>query len=73
MPLEGAVESIRVRSTSIRPVIVVRRYSVRLNGITDLVITKLDLLTGLEKLPICVGYEINRRRVVVRHDLLPAR
>jgi adenylosuccinate synthase len=38
---------------------VVARYAVRLNGITDMVITKLDVLTGLEKVPICVGYEIN--------------
>ena len=40
---------------------VVARYAVRLNGITDLVVTKLDVLTGLEKVPICVGYEINGR------------
>jgi adenylosuccinate synthase len=41
---------------------VVARYAVRLNGITDLVVTKLDVLTGLEKVPICVGYEINGER-----------
>jgi len=40
---------------------VVARYAVRLNGITDLVVTKLDVLTGLEKVPICVGYEIDGR------------
>jgi adenylosuccinate synthase len=38
---------------------VVGRYSVRVNGITDLVVTKLDVLSGLEKVPICVGYEID--------------
>jgi adenylosuccinate synthase len=38
---------------------VVGRYSVRVNGITDLVVTKLDILSGLEKVPICVGYEID--------------
>ncbi len=38
---------------------VVARYSVRLNGITDLVVTKLDILSGFEKVPICVGYEID--------------
>lgn len=42
---------------------VVVRYAVRLNGITDLVLTKLDVLSGLEKVPICVGYEIDGRRV----------
>ena len=39
------------------------RYAVRVNGITDLVVTKLDVLSGLEKVPICVGYEIDGERV----------
>ncbi len=38
---------------------VVARYAVRVNGITDLVVTKLDMLTGLEQVPICVGYEVD--------------
>jgi adenylosuccinate synthase len=38
---------------------VVARYATRLNGITDLVVTKLDVLSGMEKVPICVGYEID--------------
>ena len=38
---------------------VVARYAVRVNGITDLVLTKLDVLSGLERLPVCVGYEID--------------
>jgi adenylosuccinate synthase len=42
---------------------VVGRYSVRVNGITDLVVTKLDVLSGLEKVPICVGYDIDGDRV----------
>ncbi|MBX6358081.1 MAG: adenylosuccinate synthase [Micromonosporaceae bacterium] len=42
---------------------VVGRYAVRVNGITDLVVTKLDVLSGLEKVPICVGYEIDGDRV----------
>ncbi len=33
------------------------RQSVRLSGITGIALTKLDVLTGLEKLKICVGYE----------------
>ena len=41
---------------------VVARYSSRLNGVTDLVITKLDVLSGLEKVPICVAYEIDGER-----------
>src|SRR4051812_27471678 len=46
---------------------VIARYAVRLNGITDLVITKLDILSGLERVPICVGYEIDGER----HDDMP--
>ena len=42
---------------------VVGRYAVRVNGITDLVVTKLDVLTGLPKVPICVGYEVDGQRV----------
>jgi adenylosuccinate synthase len=42
---------------------VVARYAVQVNGITDLVITKLDVLSGLEKVPICVGYEVDGTRL----------
>ena len=30
-----------------------------MNGLTDIVITKIDVLTGLEKLYVCTGYEID--------------
>jgi adenylosuccinate synthase len=33
------------------------RQSVRLSGITGIALTKLDVLTGLDKLKICIGYE----------------
>jgi len=42
---------------------VVARYAVRVNGITDLFVTKLDVLSGLEKVPICVAYEVDGERV----------
>ena len=42
---------------------VVARYAVRINGITDLVVTKLDVLSGMEKVPICVAYDIDGERV----------
>jgi adenylosuccinate synthase len=32
-------------------------HAVRVNGITDLAVTKLDVLTGLETIRICIGYE----------------
>jgi len=42
---------------------VVARYAVRVNGITDLFVTKLDVLAGIERVPICVGYEVDGVRV----------
>jgi adenylosuccinate synthase len=38
---------------------VIARYSARINGVTDFVLTKLDVLTGFEQIPVCVGYRIN--------------
>ena len=40
---------------------VIARYATRVNGITDYFITKLDVLSGLEKVPVCVGYQIDGR------------
>ncbi|HCX64012.1 MAG TPA: adenylosuccinate synthase [Eubacteriaceae bacterium] len=36
---------------------VILKYAVRVNGLTSIAITKLDTLTGIEKLKICVGYK----------------
>lgn len=41
----------------------ITRYATRINGITDLVVTKLDVLTGLEEIPVCVAYDVNGVRV----------
>ncbi len=41
----------------------IARYSQRINGVTDFVLTKLDVLTGLERIPVCVAYEVDGRRV----------
>src|SRR5215472_11758786 len=38
---------------------VIARYATRVNGITDYFITKLDVLSGLEKVPVCVAYDID--------------
>ena len=43
--------------------LIVVRDSARLNGLNSLAITKLDVLTGLKSLKICVGYEIDGERV----------
>jgi adenylosuccinate synthase len=47
---------------------VVARYASRVNGLTDLVLTKMDVLTGREKIPVCVAYEVDG----VRHDEMPS-
>ncbi|GAB4075306.1 adenylosuccinate synthase [Nostocoides australiense] len=47
--------------------VVIGRYATRINGVTDFVVTKLDVLTGLEKVPICVAYDVDG----VRHDEMP--
>ena len=47
--------------------VVIGRYATRVNGVTDFVVTKLDVLTGLEKVPICVAYDVDG----VRLDEMP--
>ncbi|GAA1719325.1 adenylosuccinate synthase [Isoptericola hypogeus] len=46
---------------------VIARYSSRINGLTDLVVTKLDVLTGMEKVPVCVAYDVDG----TRYDEMP--
>ena len=41
----------------------IARYTARINGVTDFVMTKLDVLTGLERIPVCVAYEVDGVRV----------
>ncbi len=42
---------------------VIARYATRVNGLTDFFLTKLDVLTGWERIPVCVAYEIDGERV----------
>jgi len=44
------------------------KQAVRINGLTDIAITKTDVLTGYEKLPVCVGYRIDGKE----YDTVPA-
>jgi adenylosuccinate synthase len=37
---------------------VISRYAARINGVTDFVLTKLDVLTGWEQIPVCVAYDV---------------
>ena len=41
----------------------VARYSARINGLTHLAITKLDILTGLDPVNLCVAYEYKGKRL----------
>jgi adenylosuccinate synthase len=41
----------------------IARYSARINGLTDFVLTKLDVLTGIKEIPVCVAYEVDGKRV----------
>ena len=46
---------------------VIARYASRVNGFTDYFLTKLDVLTGIGEIPICVAYDVDG----VRHDEMP--
>ncbi|HET7415995.1 MAG TPA: adenylosuccinate synthase [Arthrobacter sp.] len=46
---------------------VLARYASRVNGFTDYFLTKLDVLTGLDSVPVCVAYDVDG----VRHDEMP--
>lgn len=39
------------------------RFSCKINNISEIVITKLDILSGLKKIKICTGYKLNGKRV----------
>lgn len=39
------------------------RHAARINSLTELAVTKLDILSGLEQLSVCVGYELDGKRI----------
>jgi adenylosuccinate synthase len=41
---------------------VIARYAARVNGVTDFFVTKLDVLSGLDKVPVCVAYDVDGTR-----------
>jgi adenylosuccinate synthase len=49
--------------------LMVLRYAARLSGITEVALTKLDVLQGMKPLKVCVGYTLDGKR----HDAVPAR
>lgn len=46
---------------------VIARYATRVNGFTDYFLTKLDVLTGIGEIPICVAYDVDG----TRYDEMP--
>jgi adenylosuccinate synthase len=42
---------------------VIGRYAARVNGITDFFLTKLDVLSGLDTVPVCVAYQVEGTRL----------
>jgi adenylosuccinate synthase len=46
---------------------VIARYAARVNGVTDFFVTKLDVLSGLEQVPVCVAYDV----AGARHTEMP--
>ena len=51
--------------------VVASRYGVMLQGATELALTKLDVLSGMEKIPVCTAYELDGERIT-RFPLEPA-
>ena len=53
------------------------KYAVRINGITKLVMMKSDVLSGIEKIKICVGYEMDGKKIdyfpysIEKHSVIP--
>lgn len=51
---------------------IIIKYTARVNGLTDICLTKLDVLDKLEKIKVCVAYEIDGKRVETLPDSLSA-
>ncbi len=49
--------------------LVVARYAKRLNGITEIILTKLDVLSGLPELHVCTRYKLDGKDI----DYFPSR
>ncbi|KAA9394306.1 adenylosuccinate synthase [Kocuria coralli] len=63
---EFGVNTGRPRRTGWYDAVMARQAS-RINGFTDYFLTKLDVLTGIESIPVCVAYDVDG----VRHDEMP--
>ncbi len=41
----------------------VARFATRINGLTDIFLTKLDVLTGIKEISVCVAYDVDGKRM----------
>jgi adenylosuccinate synthase len=41
----------------------VAKFATRINGLTDIFLTKLDVLTGIKEIPVCVAYDVDGLRM----------
>ena len=44
------------------------RYATRINGLTDLFLTKLDVLSAWDRIPVCVAYDVDGERTTELPD-----
>lgn len=44
------------------------KQAARINGLTEIAITKIDVLSGMKELPVCIGYKIHGKE----YDTIPA-
>ena len=40
------------------------RQAVRVNGLTEIALTKLDVLSGFESIKVCVSYDVNGENIL---------
>lgn len=43
--------------------VIASKYGVRVQGASELVLTKIDILSSLKKIPVCVAYELDGKRI----------
>ena len=44
--------------------LVILRHAILINGITELNLTKLDILSGIDEIPVCVAYELDGEEIL---------
>lgn len=63
----SSVPLLGVHAVAVGLMLLQSKRSVIVNGIDGLCVTKLDVLDGLEEVGLCVGYEVDGKRI----DVLP--